>query len=537
MSRDTRFSAFPRADRLGGAGEHPHPRIARYAPLLLIAITLGIFGAAFTADFTTWDDLINVSANSRLNPVTVASVLAFWQKPFLDLYIPLTYTVWAGLAAVSRVPTPDGSGFTLNPYIFHAANLLVHSSAVMLAYAILKLATGRVWPAIAGAMLFAIHPLQVETVAWVTGMRDLLSGALTLLAIWQYLLFVKPADPKSSAGKNRAWLHYAVATAACALALLAKPSAVVTPLLALLAAKAVFGRWPRRRDIALLLPWLAMALAIVLITRAAQPIRQPADGGRWWLRPFIATDAIAFYLQKLVFPLRLGILYDHAPATLIAHGWLYVTWLIPAALCAMIWILRRRMPALPMAFAFFVAALLPVLGLIPFEFQIHSTVADHYVYVALLAPALVLAWLLSRHPTRAPAAVCTILLALFAIRAAVQTLTWEGSIPLFENALRINPASHEACNNLALAYENADRIDDALRTYQAGLKSDPTCVPLHTNLAALLAGQHRYEAAAQEYAAAQRLDPASSAARIGLAALQNRRRPSAPPSRTADKHE
>ncbi len=381
--------------------KHPQPSPAapgnRESPwlvwLLLVVTTLVVFAPVVSSKFTTWDDNLNVSKNPWFNPPTTDSMLEMWRHPVYDLYIPLTYTVWGILASLAELPVPDSDGMQLNPAVFHVANLLVHLSAVLMLYALLRHIVGRRWPAAAGALLFAIHPIQVEPVAWVTGMKDVLSGALSIASLWQYVLYANAERHGLSFQRRR--IHYGISLATFVLALLAKPSAVMVPAAAIVLDAWIMRRsWPKVwRAVA---PMLVISAGWMLHAKMVQTVAAPADGGRAWLRPLIATDTLAFYLYKLIFPLRLGFHYDRAPLTVIQHHWLYYTWIFPAAVAGVLVVFSKKLSRfllLPSA-ALFVVGIVPVLGLVPFAFQRYATVADRYLYVSMIGPALALAALL-----------------------------------------------------------------------------------------------------------------------------------------------
>src|SRR5207244_11687944 len=127
--------------------------------------------------------------------------------------------------------------------------------------------------------------------------------------------------------------------------------------------------------------WLALAIAGAIVAKLSQPARFAGIVVPLWTRPFIAGDALAFYLRKLVWPLRLGVDYGREPAPTLASHWPYVTSIVPITIAVMLWIKRRAWtPALAGAVVFGLG-LLPVLGFVPFDFQIYSTVADHYLYL------------------------------------------------------------------------------------------------------------------------------------------------------------
>src|SRR5437870_8564095 len=158
--------------------------------LLLALITIIVFWRVATNDFTYWDDLGTIHHNPRLNPPTVQNLLWYWGHSELGLYIPVTYTVWGVLAAEARLDEPDEFGIALDPSPFHETSLIVHVGSVLLVFAILRRVSGRDGPSFVGALLFAIHPLQTEAVAWASGLKDVLFGFFALLAIWEYLRFL-----------------------------------------------------------------------------------------------------------------------------------------------------------------------------------------------------------------------------------------------------------------------------------------------------------------------------------------------------------
>ena len=337
--------------------------VSRLLPLLVLALTFAAFSEVGGFGFVSWDDELHVTENPWLHPVTPAHVWHFWRMSYQGLYIPLSYTVYALLALLARDPTTQA----LNPHVFHVANLILHLANVLLVFALLKQSVPNIWAASAGALLFGVHPLQGESVAWVSELRGLLSGMFALLALGQYLEFAE----------SRAWGCFAVATAAFGLALLAKPSAVAVPLLAL--ALTIWGLGlPWKRCVPPLALWAAMALGCVLANRTVQSV-SPQLFLPLWQRFFVAGDALAFYLAHLAWPARLGIDYGRSPFVVLAHPWGYWTWLVPALLGACLWAGRRRWPLLLTSGALFLLALLPTLGLVPFAFQLASTVADRYV--------------------------------------------------------------------------------------------------------------------------------------------------------------
>lgn len=482
----------------------------RWIPLLLLLVTLGVFWEVPHQQFTVWDEATHITGNQYYDPVTLPNVLYFWRHDYFGMYIPVTYTAWALIARFARTVPVEGGGLALNPHLFHAANLLVHLLNVLLVYALLRRLVGRPWAAGAGALLFALHPLQVEPVAWVAGMKDLLSAFFSLLALWLYLVHGSARRPA-----------YLLATVAYLLALLAKPSGVVVPLMAFALDRWVLGR-PRRESLRALAPWLALALPLAIVAGREQDAEQAAFIPAAWLRPFVAGDALAFYLGKLLWPVGLCADYGRTPERVLGSAWGYLTWMAPAALAVLLWWQRRRLPVLVGAGVAFAAGLLPVLGLVPFAFQRHSTVADRYAYLALLAPALVLAWALSRARTAVGPALTVLALCLLAGASAFQTLPWYGDETLWPATLARNPESWTAHHNLALTLQRQGKEEDARAHYGAALRLRPDAPETLVNLGYLAELRGDAAGARAHYDEAIRHQPDYPAARVNLAALLTR---------------
>jgi Flp pilus assembly protein TadD len=516
--------------------------------LLLMVVTLAVFWPVHSHEFLLWDDHRNISENPTLHSFSLDHILSFWRAPYMDLYIPFTYILWALTAAVSRwvSPQPTG-GVPLDPHLFHSLNLLVHLLNVLVVWRIVGLLLGRTmregqspapgqtrarveWAACSGALLFAVHPLQVEAVAWVAGFKDVLCGCLSFVAIWQYLRYASGDVDAASSGKpsrgqeQRTWRHYGLATGIFVLALLAKPTAVVVPVVAWLLD--VWG-WPRtwRTRRLVVLAWLVIAMLWGVFTTRVQPATNVLFTAPLWARPLIAGDAAAFYLYKFVFPLWLGVDYGRTPEVVLAQSWLWLTGLVPWGLAVWLWCKRAQVSWLATASGVGVAGLLPVLGFIPFDFQNYSTVADHYMYIAMLGPALVLAWGLAQSPRRVLAVGCVVVLGVLGIRSAWQTRYWHTTMSLFEHALTVNPGSAVAHNNLGLALAAQNRITEASDHYMEALRLLPSYALAHYNLGHLLRSQGQTQEAIRHYTEAVRFLPTYAEAHNNLGmALANQGR-------------
>src|SRR6266568_266030 len=363
----------------GGYHFLPIMQRASLYPLLLAIATILVFGRIATNDFTYWDDAGTIHHNPRLNPPTAKNVLWYWGHSELGLYMPVTYTVWGALAAVARLDAPDEFAIALNPWLFHAASLIVHVGSVILVFRILRRLSGREGASFAGALVFALHPLQTEAVAWASGLKDLLCGFFALMAVWEYMKFLDESS-------QRRWVDYAGAVIAFVLSMLSKPTGMLTPILG-----GIVAYWGLRRpvkQIAMTLgPWLILSVGCGVLAKIIQPaLGVPVTA--LWTRPLIAGDVLMFYLGKLIAPFRLSVDYGRRPVD-VAHSWVvYVAWIVPAMLAIAIWRVRESQPLAVAAGLIFLGGLLLVLGLVPFLMQYYSTVTDHYLYLPMLGVAL-----------------------------------------------------------------------------------------------------------------------------------------------------
>ncbi len=276
--------------------------------ILILAAVLAAFGRSVFNDWVDWDDTSLIAKNSLITPPTLEGFLQVWNwnnPGIYAMYNPMVYTTWWALADTAQLNEADIYDTKLNPQIYHAANLLVHWLNACLVFEILRRLKIPDWPAVIGALFFAVHPIQTESVVWATAMKDLLSGFLAMATIWRYLIAVE------SQGRKRK-INYLVSTGLCLLALLAKPSTVVLPLIAI-AFDILWYRRPLKTSLTWVSPWLVMVAGASLLARVLQPLSSIDFAAPLWARPLVAADALAFYLYKLAIPINLTFDYGRTP--------------------------------------------------------------------------------------------------------------------------------------------------------------------------------------------------------------------------------
>ena len=481
------------------------PSLLRWlGPIILIALVIGAFCPVFQADFVDWDDLKTIAQNPALNPATIESIARYWSpaNPHMDLYVPVTYTMWGALAMLSPRHGGAGDGVTLSPVLFHAANVLLHAISAVIAFLILRKLVRNEIASLLGAAVFALHPVQTETVAWVSGGKDVLSGALSLLALFLYLHAIEPSqEPRPHGPRPVVW--YVFATITFLAAMLAKPQAVIVPLIAGVI-DVMLVRRSALAAIRSLALWFVLAIPIVAIGRISQPA--PAIDSPAIFRPLVAADALAFYFGKLVMPMQFAVDYGRSPQWLRDAPDRFWTWIVPAAVLIVSVALARRARWLLAGLLVVVAAILPVLGMVPFDFQLHSTVADHYLYVAILGVAMCVAYLMSMANKR-----WQILFALVPLLLAsltfVQARFWANTRSLFERAQEVNPTSLAASNQLGLYYSAHGEPERAIGCFEVGCRAHPNIAFVHYNYADVLSKNGALAPALQHYQRAVELDP------------------------------
>ena len=502
-----------------------------FVVLLLIALPTAVFWRAQNYQFAGgWDDKQNIQENPHLNPVTLPKVFSFWTQPYKGLYIPFTYTVWAGVAKSTQLSNRlqhSASTRPLDAKPFHRLNVVLHLFSGLVVFAILLLLTRNDWAACAGALFFALHPVQVEPVAWATGTKDLLAGVLSLIAVWQYLHYAirrKETPGKRNTTSNHGYGHYAVSLIAFVLALLSKPSAVAVPLVVWIVDYWILKRSPRQ-SLQALAPWVIFAAPVVVINKLAQPDEIVGYVAPLWARPLIAGDTITYYLYKIIYPAWLTPDYGRHVEKVLQQEWIYFTFLIPLVLGIWVWLGRDKRPWLVAATLGFVAAILPVSGLVPFAFQFISTGADRYLYFALFGAALGIAFELKQVAVprcRAVAVGCAVILSALAVKSWTQLEHWRDPVSLFTHVIEGNPNSWMAHNNLGNLDAAQGNSDEAMRHFEAALRANPREAKTYSNIANLANENGDLDRAIDFYHKALDLDPGVPEAHnnLGLALIK-----------------
>jgi tetratricopeptide (TPR) repeat protein len=492
---------LPPMDGSGAPGAARAGRRRAAAALALVAATFLAYLPVTWAGFV-WDDDDYLTENPLVTaPDGLRRIWLSLDAP--SQYFPLVYTSFRLEHAV----------FGLDPLGYHLVNVALHALNALLVVVLLRrLAVPGAWLA---AALFALHPVQVESVAWVTERKNVLSAAFFLLAGLAWLRYLEPGPRRLGA--------YALALGGHALALAAKTTACTFP-----AAQYLACWWRGERALArrlpALLPFLGLSLAMGLVTLWWERVHQGTVGARFELglaeSVLVAGRALWFYLEKLVWPSELCFSYPRFevdPAD--PRQWLWP--LAFALLLLALWLGRARLGRGPLASAlFFVATLSPLLGFIPLFTFWYTFVADHYQYLACLGPLALFAAGAARLAGRFPVARVAVLGGLAALGALsfAQARIYESSETLWRDTIAKNPASWMAHANLGRALLRGGRAEEALAPYREAVRLRPDLAPPHAGLAQALLRLRRHDEAVAAFEAALALEPDRYSTRQNLAA-------------------
>lgn len=446
---------------------------------ILLAWTGTIFLPARYFQFVNWDDTNEVVQNPLLFPPTARHLGQIWSGPHMEMYAPMSYTAWWALSKAGATANDPGA--------FHWLNIALHLVGVALVFSILMTCLKSPAAAFGGAAIFAMHPVQVESVAWVAEMNNLLAAAFSLGAIRLYLAF-------RTSQTNRRWWFYGLAFVVFVLALFSKATAVVVPIIAIILDLG-FMRTSPRQAIRAILPWFIAAGIFAWIAHTSQQ----APGERLVDRPLVAMDALAFYIGKIFWPAGLTIDYGRTPARILAgHLWMNNLAVI-VMLCLVLGLSWKNIRGVTLGTLILLTGLLPVLGFVPFEFQQYSTVADHFLYLGMLGPALaggVILTVLTRWLAPIVAVALIVGLGFLTMR---QLPVWNNDETLVSRTLQIDTGSAIGNGIAGKALDASGKSQQAIAFLSRAIARDPNRAEFHYNLANALYHTGEYEKSIDEY--------------------------------------
>lgn len=481
------------------------PRWAKWISAgVIVAMCLALYGRSIAYPFLDWDDRRHILENPSLNALSLANLKRIWSEPYFALYVPVSYTVFLLEGQLGGLLGTTAETAPFDPRVYHAGCVALHTVNCLLVLRLLRRLVANEWAALGGALVFAVHPLQVESVAWISETRGLLSALFSLLTIEWYLSFRQAA----TRGPTYAW--YAAALAMLSLGLLSKPSAVAVPVFCAALDYFVFKR--DYKSIALAVaPFLALGAVFVVVTKGEQGDEVVSTVAPLWSRPLLALDVVAFYLAKLVWPWPLVADYAWRVDYLLSQWWFYALWIVPLLVgVALYW--KRPGDKVLAGLVMLVAGIAPVLGFVPFAYQEISTVADRYMYLSMFGVALVVAALVARFPRRTTLVTLGAGLGLLFGLASLQVDHWRTDRDLFVHTLAHSPRSWTALTHIGTTDLHEERYDSAIRYLRRAIELNPRRYLAYANLAWALNEQGQPAQALEFANEAARLQPRAAKA-------------------------
>ncbi|MFM2293715.1 MAG: hypothetical protein RLZZ350_128 [Verrucomicrobiota bacterium] len=502
----------------------------KFLALLLAVATLALFWPVREFQFVNYDDPEYVTANPHvLGGLTASNVAWAFTTGAMGSWHPLT---WLSLQT-------DAQFFGAHPRAFHLTNLALHVANTLLVFSLLLALTGAPLRAVLVAALFALHPLHVETVAWIADRKDLLAAFFTLLSLWGYARYASRVESRKSNGKlpldpRPSTLDYWLALLAFAAALLCKPSVIPLPAVLLL-----LDFWPLQRvtgdawrvaspssslaarPSTLLIekiPFVLLAFVAALLTFATQ-----TRGGFVVELPLTtrlahAPVAVCTYLAQTFWPRHLAVFYPH-PGSSPPLGVLATSALV-VGVSALACVRRRAWPQFFVGWLWLLALLLPVLGLVQAGEQAH---ADRYTYLPLVGVFVAAVWSAPNFGVRLNWLLAVAVICFCAATTRAQLRHWRDSETLFTHAAAVTRGNYLAENNLGVALLAKNEFAAAAGHVRRALEFHPSYPFAHNNLGLALANLGQADAAETEFRAATQADANFAEAHRNLGTMLARR--------------
>jgi len=458
----------------------------------LAAITFAVFGQTLHHEFVNYDDEIYVYAN----PVVVRGLTL---KGIVWAFRVHAYN-WHPLTWLSHML--DCQLYGLHPGAHHLTDVLLHAATAIALFLVLRQMTGALWRSAFVAAVFAIHPLRVESVAWVAERKDVLSGLFFMLTIAAYVRYARrPWSP----------LSYGLMVVLFALGLMSKPMLVTLPVVLLL-----LDFWPLQRVepagrlVMEKLPLLALSAAVGVVTLLAQAgVTQSTESISLPLRLANAVMAFRVYLDQMIYPKGLAVYYSFPRLLSVEEAAL--AGVLLAVLSVVAWRERRTQPWILVGWLWYLVMLLPVVGIIQVGKQAH---ADRYTYLPQIGIYAAVTWLVAEwRVSRAALGVLMAgVLAVLMFCAWKQTAYWQNSETLWAHTVACTTDNYVAHYNLGNALLQNGKVDEAIIQCQEVLQIKPDFAGAHYNLGNALLQKGRVDDAIAQYQHALQINPASAEA-------------------------
>jgi tetratricopeptide (TPR) repeat protein len=477
--------------------------------IFLAVAVFAVFGRTIRYDFVNYDDEDYFFGNPHVETgLSWHNAAWAFQIGYAANWHPLT---WLSLMLDAQLFGRGAAG----P---HFTNVLLHAANSILLFLLLRRLTGALWPCALVAALFAIHPVHVESVAWISERKDVLSGFFFLLTLGAYARYME----ETHIAGLRSRFHYGLALVLFACGLMSKPMLVTLPMVLL-----VLDYWPLQRltpglflrRVVEKLPFFALSAISCFMTLWAQKTAI-AQIAALSLGARIGNAMLSgcIYLRQLFVPTSLAAFYPYQQNDFFPWE-CALAFLFLASITVGVIVLRKRVPYLLAGWSWYLGMLVPVIGLVQVGGQAH---ADRYFYLPLIGIAIMMAWAAKdlaawRHQCRPIFwAVALGGLAALLICAGIQTTYWRNSETLWRHALACTVGNYEANSDLGNALYGQGRVVEAIGYFETALAINPNCMGAHNNLGIALVKQGRVAEAISHYQRALEIRPNNAEVHINL---------------------
>ena len=489
--------------------------------LLLVVATFAVYWQVLDNDFVAYDDDVYVTENIHVNKgVTFDSLTWAFTSSHSSNWHPLTW--------ISHMI--DCQLYGLSPKGHHLTNLLFHVANTLLLLLILVRMTGSLWQSSFVVALFAIHPLHVESVAWVSERKDVLSTFFMMLTLWAYILYVKKGNIR----------RYLLVVLFFVLGLMSKPMLVTLPFILLMldfwplgrfchiheSWNVVTGQQTNKRLGILRLLWEKVPFfALAVVSSVVTFIVQERSGAvklleQYSIQTRIINAFVAYteYMLNMIWPVELAVLYPHPGNSL--SLWKGVVAGLALVLITILVIRKAwKIPYLAVGWLWYVITLIPVIGIVQVGAQ---AMADRYTYITLIGLFIIIAWgakdLLSRWLYRkiCLGTLAAIVLPVLIILTWKQVQYWENSNTLFKHTLKHTSNNYVIYNNQGIVLIEQGRTEEAIEHYLQALRSNPGYALAHNNLSNAYYESGMHKEAIGSYKQAIRINPDYAEAYLNL---------------------
>jgi protein O-mannosyl-transferase len=491
-------------------------RLVAAVVVALVIVTAAAYMGVSRNDFVNLDDPKFITSNEHVKAgLSVAGIRWAMAELGTDYWHPLTW--------ISHML--DVSLFGMWAGGHHLVNLAFHIANTLLLFGFLRYATGRLWASALVAALFALHPLHVESVAWASERKDVLSTFFWFATMWMYAYYAR----------RPGWARYVGVVVLFALGLMSKPMLVTVPVILLM-----LDYWPLERFglegwriratngslrslVLEKMPLIAMAMAVAAIAILGQRKVSAIAGLEDVSLPLRLTNATVSYwryIYKMFWPEGLTALYPYPQDPLYLQAAIVIALLLTATAAAFMMTRHRRY--ILVGWLWYIVTLLPVIGILQVGPQ---ACADRYTYVSLVGPFIIVAWLLDeaakkRLFPRAPLVIC---IAAVLVACAIMTWKtvgyWRDNLAFCQRAVSVTSQNYMMLTDLGMTYMSKGRLDDAEEALKQAVRANPTSAKAFCGLAAVFAKKGQLEDAMKCYRQATVVKPDMKEAQANTGAV------------------